>query len=105
MVTFTYIGSRASNWKASSNNGLASGHNAATGFAESLELATAAQPVLSVKTLLEEAERLGMPDGALKEQLLESGGEDMPDVYRWLPIKWDHHRLNIVATYSVELQV
>jgi len=37
--------------------------------------------------------------------IIESGGEDMPDAYRWLPVVECDQCLNIVAAYDVERKV
>ena len=37
--------------------------------------------------------------------MLETGGEDLPDAYRSVPVCEEHLRFNIVATYNVEIGV
>ena len=70
------------------DNGLRSKHNLATSFAETLELCTASQPAITIKTFVElHCAISGMgSDPGLQNEVFESGGEDMPDAYRWLPV-------------------
>ena len=75
-------------------------HNEATGFEEDLELCTPLQPVLAVKVFLEEARKVGLNLEDLELESFESGGEDMPDAYRWIPVKPAHLRFNVIATYN-----
>jgi len=84
------------------DNGLASGHNEATAYSEALELCNAFQPGFTAKLFYQTMVEAGIPWEEIQGVIIESGGEDMPDAYRWLPVEESDQCLNIVAAYDVE---
>jgi len=86
------------------DNGLASGHNEATEYSEALELCNAFQPGFTAKLFYQEMVEAGLARNEIHDVIIESGGEDMPDAYRWLPVAEGDQCLNIVAAYDVDSQ-
>ena len=76
------------------DNGRRGGHNATTRFSEKMKMCTALQPAVDARLIAEEASARGMAPSSL--QLL-SGGEDMPDAFRSLPVAPEHLALNVAA--------
>ena len=76
------------------------GHNSASGFTETIECCSAFQPVVHARALVEQATLQGQLPG-LSQQTLETGGEDMPEAYRWVPAHPKEGALNVVAAWSV----
>ncbi len=71
--------------------------NAATRYRERFRLASAFAPALAAKALYAAALELGLPPAAVASLLtLESGGEDMPDAFRSIPVKPEHRKHNNV---------
>ena len=77
------------------------GHNSASGFTETIECCSAFQPVVHARALVEQATQQCKLTH-LAQQTLETGGEDMPDAYRWVPADPREGALNVIATWSVE---
>ena len=76
------------------------GHNAASGFTETIECCSAFQPVVHARALAQQAMLQGAAQ-RLSQQTLETGGEDMPEAYRWVPADPREGSLNVIATWSV----
>ena len=76
------------------DDGKRSGINDATSFEEKLCLCSALQPCIGARLIIEES--AGSKDLVVSHPL-ESGGEDLPDAFRHVPIHPDDHRYNIVA--------
>ena len=79
------------------DNAKAQKANAATRYTERFRLANAFAPALGAKALQQAAARLQLPK-EVREMLLhlESGGEDMPDAFRSIPIVQEHLKHNNV---------
>ena len=77
------------------------GHNSASGFTETIECCSAFQPVVHARALAQQANLQGA-DASLFQQNLETGGEDMPEAYRWVPADPQEGALNVIATWSVD---
>ncbi len=75
------------------------GHNSACGFRETIECCSAFQPAVHARALVQQA-CLHQATEQLAQQTLETGGEDMPDAYRWVPACPQEGALNVVATWS-----
>ena len=69
--------------------------NAASSFEETLVLCTAFQPCICARLVVEQARVRGVD---LAGQMLESGGEDLPDAYRHVPVAPEDYCCNIAAT-------
>ena len=77
------------------------GHNSASGFEETIECCSAFQPAVHARALAQQAVLQGCND-LLSQQMLETGGEDMPEAYRWVPADPREGSLNVIATWSVD---
>ena len=77
------------------------GHNSASGFTETIECCSAFQPVVHARALVEQAAQQGQLSN-LALHTLETGGEDMPEAYRWVPADPKEGALNVIATWSVD---
>ena len=77
------------------------GHNSASGFEETIECCSAFQPAVHARALAQQAVLQGCDD-LLSQQMLETGGEDMPEAYRWVPADPREGSLNVIATWSVD---
>ena len=66
------------------DDGKSFGHNSASGFTETIEFCSAFQPVVHARALAQQAILHGC-ETRLFQQTLESGGEDLPEAYRWVP--------------------
>ena len=77
------------------------GHNSARGFTETIECCSAFQPAAHARALAQQAVLHGC-DVLLFQQTLETGGEDMPEAYRWVPADPGEGSLNVIATWSVD---
>ena len=77
------------------------GHNSASGFTETIECCSAFQPVVHARALVEQAAQQGQLSN-LAQHTLETGGEDMPEAYRWVPADPKEGALNVIATWSVD---
>ena len=77
------------------------GHNSASGFTETIECCSAFQPVVHAQALAQQAILQGS-EASLSQQSLETGGEDMPEAYRWAPADPQEGALNVFATWSVD---
>jgi len=86
------------------DNGLPSGHNEATAYSETLELCNAFQPDCEAELFYQEMGEAGLFRNEIQDVIIESGGEDMPDAYRWLLVAECDQCLNIVAAYDVDSQ-
>ena len=73
------------------------GHNSASGFTETIECCSAFQPVVHARALVEQAAQQGQPSN-LAQHTLETGVEDMPEAYRWVPADPKEGALNVIAT-------
>ncbi len=71
--------------------------NAATRYKERFRLASAFAPAQAARALQQAVLFLGLPRSyALRLRNLESGGEDMPDAFRSIPVRMDHRKHNNV---------
>jgi hypothetical protein len=86
------------------DNGKKSKHNKATAYSEDLSVCDALQPAIHVKLYVETALHLGVTKEELARDKMESGTEDMPSAYRWMPTRPCEQHLNIVASFDWELQ-
>ena len=86
------------------DNGRKSRHNKATAYSEDLSVCDALQPAIHVKLYVETALHLGVTKEELARDKMESGTEDMPSAYRWMPTRPCEQHLNIVASFDWELQ-
>ena len=77
------------------------GHNSASGFSETIECCSAFQPVVHARALTQQAILQGA-ETRLSQHKLETGGEDMPEAYRWVPADPKEGALNVIATWSSE---
>ena len=77
------------------------GHNSASGFTETIECCSAFQPVVHARAHAQQAILHGS-ETRLIQQTLETGGEDMPEAYRWVPADPQEGALNVIATWSVD---
>ena len=59
------------------------------------------QPVVHARALVEQAAQQGQLSN-LALHTLETGGEDMPEAYRWVPADPKEGALNVIATWSVD---
>ena len=75
------------------------GHNDATCASERIALCNAAQPVVDACALVDAAEALGVAD-ELKEQHLQSGGDDMPNTFCTVPCAQEDNMVNIAAIFD-----
>jgi hypothetical protein len=78
------------------------GQNEASAASEKLDIVTPFHPLLHCKAFAQAASRLKVPSSALQLLQMLSGGEDMPDAYKWCPILPDHWRVNVQALFDVE---
>ena len=60
------------------------GRNSASGFTETIGCCTAFQPVVHARALVGQAAQQGQLSN-LAQHTPETGGEDMPEAYRWVP--------------------
>ena len=77
-------------------------HNAATGYSETLDCVTALQPAVHIGHLVKVAKSLAAGD-SLAQLEVETGSEDMPDAYRWVPNSPDEAHVNVVAVFDEQL--
>ena len=77
------------------------GHNSASGFTETIECCSAFQAVVHARALAQQALLQGA-EAQLSRQTLETGGDDMPEAYRWVPAGPSEGSLNVIATWSVD---
>ena len=77
------------------------GHNEASGFLETIECCSATQPATHLRALYVAASQQGAAD-ELQGHRAETGGEDMPDAYRWVPADPKEAHLNVVAVYDCD---
>ena len=77
------------------------GHNSASGFTETIECCSAFQPVVHARALVEQAAQQGQLSN-LAQHTLETGGEGMPEAYRWVAADPKEGALNVIATWSVD---
>ncbi len=71
--------------------------NAATQYTEKFRLPNAYAPGLSARLLFQAGRKLGLQEEHVWELLeLESGGEDLPDAFRSIPLLQEYLRRNIV---------
>ena len=92
---------QASGKKRPIDDGARLGHNAASGFEETIECCSALQPAVHAKLLFTEASLQGR-EPEMEQERLETGGEDLPDAYRWIPAAPTEGALNIVSVYDPE---
>ena len=77
------------------------GHNSASGFTETIECCSAFQPAVHARALAQQAVLQGS-EASLFQQILETGGEYMPEAYRWVPADPQEGALNVIATWSAD---
>ena len=77
------------------------GHNSASGFTETIECCSAFQPAVHARALAQQATLQGA-EASLAKHYFETGGEDMPEAYRWVPADPREGSLNVIATWSVD---
>ena len=90
----TLVVTQSSGKKRPIHNGRKGGHNDCTAYAESMSMCSAFQPAVDARVLAEEADSRGVPAEKLQ---LQSGGDDMPDAFRSIPVLPDHLPLNVAA--------
>jgi len=79
-------------------------HNMASGYTETLDCVSAMQPAVHVSALVRVAQRKGISPTQLAQHSVETGGEDIPDAYRWVPSAPREAHVNVVGIYSSEVQ-
>jgi hypothetical protein len=79
------------------------GHNLATSYSETLDCCTALQPIHHVQAIVRQAMRLGIPRQVLIDLLVETGNEDLPDAYRYVPNHPEDTDVNIFGTYDEDV--
>ena len=62
------------------------------------------QPAVHLGAFVKQAKAAGILNDQLIQLQFETGGEDMPDAYRWVPNHPEEEHLNIVAVWSAEHQ-
>ena len=75
------------------------GHASVRGTAKMLDLCTTVQLALQARGLVKALDNLGAPQPEQKELRLESGSDDRPSAYRWVPTRPDERFPNIVAVW------
>ena len=79
------------------DNAKKSRDNEATQYSEKFRLANAYAPAVSARLLFRAGRRLGLTEAQVWHLLdLESGGEDLPDAFRTIPVEFEFLRRNIV---------
>ena len=71
-------------------------HNKASGFVETIECCSALQPAIHARLLIDAMKKFNGGAGPHAGQL-ETGGEDMPNAYRWVPALPSEGGFNVVA--------
>eukprot|EP00972_Heterocapsa_arctica_P094674 13959217-Heterocapsa_arctica.AAC.1 len=74
------------------------GHNDASGYGETIECCSAFQPAVHERALMQQAALQGK-DAVLAQHTIETGGEDMPEAFRWVPADPKEGAFNIVAAF------
>jgi hypothetical protein len=81
------------------------GHNDAAAYTETLDCCTATQPVAHLRAVVRQAAQLGIPQSELATTGVETGGEDLPDAYRWVPNAEEDHSVNVVGMWDSRVQM
>ena len=85
------------------DNARRSGHNDAATAVEQLDLCSAIQPVVHVQALAAALQSSPGDSETWKKLRVESGGEDLPDAYRYVPVDPQDLNVNIVAVYNYDI--
>ena len=75
------------------------GKNPLNAYCETLDCVTAIQPGINIKTFTTVALALGVPMAEVQAMVMETGGEDIPQAYRWVPGDPQEEHCNIVGAY------
>ena len=86
-------------------DGRRSGHNDHVWAHEKIDLCGPTQPGAQVRVLYEELQAAGVTTDEIKKLTYQTGGEDMPDAYRWSPVRDEDHNVNIVGMFSPDADV
>ena len=86
------------------DNAKRSGHNDTADAVEKLDLCSAVQPVLHVQALFAALQKRQVSNEELAGLQVESGGEDLPDAYRYVPVSAEDAGVNIIAVYDHRVQ-
>ena len=79
-------------------------HNQATGYVESLDCVIALQPAVHLATLMKVLQRHGYTHFQIGQLQAETGLEDIPHAYRWVPNAPNEEHVNVVAVYCTRDQ-
>jgi hypothetical protein len=74
-------------------------HNLAVGFEETIECCTAAHPAVHAQALVRAARAQNALE-SLRQHSLETGGEDVPNAYRWVPADPSEAYANVVGVWN-----
>ncbi len=92
-----FVHTQACGKKRRIDNAKKSRDNEATQYTEKFRLANAYAPGLSARLLFQAGKKVGLTEAQVWELLdLESGGEDLPDAFRSIPLAYEFLRRNIV---------
>ena len=86
------------------DNARRAGHNEAADAVEKLDLCAAHQPALHVQALSQALEEAEVPLLEISNLIVETGGEDLPDAYRYIPVSPLDADVNIVAVWDYRVQ-
>ncbi len=74
------------------------GHNDASGYRETIECCSAFQPAVHIRALMQQA-AMQNKEAELATHVVETGGEDMPEAFRWVPADPREGAFNIIAAF------
>ena len=75
-------------------------HNDTTGYEQTMECCTVVQPRPHLRAVAKEARSEGVKRDEFRTLRFETGGEDMPDAYRWIPSMPCEAQYNVIAVYD-----
>ena len=76
------------------------GHNLATSYVETIDAIPPTQPARHLKAVVRQAIQMQIPREELVIIVVETGGEDLPHAYRWVPNHPDDNDINVCGMYD-----